>query len=288
MTDISALLATPDLIWLLLGVAGAGLFAGLIGGLFGIGGGVVIVPALIILFEALGVGETKTHVAVGTSLATIIVTSSRSLLAHMRHGEVDFQVLRGWSPYIALGAVLGAAAARFLPGHVLTVIFALGALAVAIRMAVAANGANGRAAAAPLRELPTGPARAALAGAIGLFSSLMGIGGGVMGVMALTLYGRSIHNAVATCSGFGIAIGAPGAIGFIIAGLGKEGLPPASLGYVNVLAFVVIATMTAMVAPIGARLAHRASRVLLSRVFAAYLALTAAKLLWDVFVRGAG
>ena len=284
MLDLSALLAAPDLGWLLVGVVGAGLFAGLIGGMFGIGGGVVIVPALIVLFEALGVGEVKTHVAIGTSLATIIVTSSRSLLAHARHGEVDFQVLRTWTPYIVFGAILGASIARFLPGTALTVVFAFGVLGVAIRQLMTSS--NGGGAVDPSRELPSGGLRGALATAIGLISSLMGIGGGVMGVIALTLYGRSIHNAVATCSGFGIAIGVPGAIGFMIAGLGREGLPPGSIGYVNVLAFAVIAAMTAIVAPIGARLAHRASRVLLSRVFAIYLMLTAAKLLWDVYVAG--
>lgn len=284
--ELSALFAAPDLGWLLAGVVGAGLFAGLVGGMFGIGGGVVIVPALIVLFEALGVGEVKTHVAIGTSLATIIVTSARSLWAHARHGEVDFDVLRSWSPFIVLGAILGSAAARFLPGAALTVVFALGVLGVALRLAVTT--VNGAAAPPPVRELPTGGLRGALATAIGFVSSLMGIGGGVMGVMALTLYGRNIHNAVATCSGFGIAIGAPGALGFMIAGLGQEGLPPGSIGYVNVLAFAVIAAMTAIVAPFGARLAHMASRTLLSRIFAVYLTATAIKLLWDVYSGGGG
>lgn len=257
---------TPDLLLLAAALAGAGAFAGLIAGLFGVGGGIVIVPVLFHVFGAVGADDAvRMHAAVGTSLATIIVTAIRSSLAHNARGAVDWGVLRTWAPWIALGAGAGGLVARFVPGAGLTAIFGVGALIVAARMALAGEPKPREAA------LPDGPARAGLAGLLGFSSSWLGIGGGVFGVTILTLYGRPIHQAVGTAAAFGAAVGLPGAIGFMIAGWGAAGLPPYSLGYVNLPAFAFVAVMTTIFAPIGARLAHSLSRSMLRRSFAVLL-----------------
>jgi len=271
----------PGALGLLLAMMlGVGLFAGLIGGLFGIGGGIVIVPALYFVFGLLGVPDTvNIKLAVGTSLATILVTSVRSLKTHADHGAVDFTILNGWAPWIGLGALGGAVAARFLSADVLTIVFALGALGVAVRRVF-----QGEPDERPDRAMPGGLLKDAMGIGVGFVSALMGIGGGVIGVMIMTGFGRPIHQAIATASGFGLAIAVPGALGFIGAGWGAEGLPAFSAGYVNGLAFLLIALMTAITAPIGARLAHRLDKTLLSRIFGAYLALTAVLLLRDVLV----
>ncbi|MBD0427168.1 sulfite exporter TauE/SafE family protein [Aquisalinus flavus] len=265
---------------LLLGLAGVGLFAGFLAGLFGIGGGIVIVPALYAVFGLVGVPEEeRIKAAVATSLATIIVTSLRSVTAHMKHGAVDMDLLKRWAPWIGLGAIVGAVAARFIPAEALTLIFALGALGVAIRRGLFRTREVPRASA--LAPVPGGPVAAALGGGIGFLSSLMGIGGGVLGVIVLTAYGRTIHQAIATSAGFGLAIAVPGTLGFIGAGWGITGLSPLSIGYVSLPAFALIAVMTFLTAPLGASLAHRLDKGLLNRVFAIYLGVTALLLLRD-------
>ncbi|MEM8987733.1 MAG: sulfite exporter TauE/SafE family protein [Pseudomonadota bacterium] len=256
-------------------------FAGIIGGMFGIGGGVVIVPTLFALFGALGAPDAvRMHVAIGTSLATILVTSLRSVIAHAERGAVDFQLLRQWAPLIALGAVVGAALARVISGEALTLIFAMGAMGVAVKMALSPN--QDMSGGAAEKHIPP-VVRAPLSFGIGAVSALMGIGGGIMGVMVLTMAGRTIRKAVATAAGFGVAIAVPGALGFIVAGWGAEGLPWGSLGYVNLIAFAIISVMTFLTAPTGVKIAHSVSMGLLSRSFAIYLALTSLLLFRKIF-----
>lgn len=255
-------------------LAGAGLFAGFIGGLFGVGGGAVIVPALYYVFSALGIDEgVRMHVAVGTSLSTIVSTSWRSLSAHRKAGAVDADILKSWTPWIALGAMLGAVAAGFADTHALLIVFGAGLVVVALQMGLADP--NWRVAA----ELPAGAARAGLGGAIGFFSAMMGIGGGAFGVTLMTLCGRPIHRAVATASGFGAAIALPATLGFMVAGWGRAGTPPWSLGYVSVPGFVALAALTAITAPLGARLAHTLPQRTLKRAFALVLGLLALNML---------
>ena len=252
----------------------AGAFAGVLGGLFGIGGGVVVVPALYAVFAAMNVPEAvRIKLAVGTSLATIIVTSARSLRAHARTGRVDAGLLRAWGPFIAAGAVLGAVVARLAPAGGLTLLFALGVLGIGVQRLAAP------AAPRPGAGLPSLTVQRGLALGTGLLSSLMGIGGGVFGVLLLTRFGRNVHQAVATAAGFGLAIAVPGAIGFLV--LGEGGGPWGTVGAVNLPAFVVVAAASALTAPHGARLAHALPAALLSRGFAAYLILTGALLLRD-------
>ena len=256
---------------LLAAVAAAGLFAGLIAGLFGVGGGTVIVPALFYAFAVLGLGgEQNLHTAVGSSLAVIIAVSVRSLAAHRRHGAVDEAALRDWTPWIALGAGLGAALAGAASDEGLALVYAGVALLVAAQLGLASD--RWRLAS----DLPQGWTRRGLGTGIGVASALMGVGGGALGSMLMTLCGRPIHQAVATASGFGLAIGVPAAAGFVVFGWGEEGRPPLSFGYVNIPAVIVMGVLTATAAPFGARLAHRLDKRRLRRLFALFLAMTAA------------
>jgi uncharacterized protein len=262
----------------LAGLAAAGLLAGFIGGLFGVGGGVVIVPALYLVLGALGVDEAvRMHLAIGTSLSTILATSWRSLSTHAKAGAVDFAVLRAWIPWIAVGALIGAGLAGLASTEVLLIVFGAGLLLVAAQMGL--GNPNWRL----YPELPTGAVRAAFGAGIGLLSAMMGVGGGSFGVTLMTLCGRPIHQAVATASGFGAAIALPATFGYVIAGWGRTGLPPWSAGFVSAPGFVVLAALTAITAPIGARLAHRLDQVALKRAFAIFLAITALNMLREAF-----
>ena len=261
---------------LLAAVLAAGLFAGLIAGLFGVGGGTVVVPALFYVFAALELGgESNLHVAVGSSLAVIIATSARSIAAHRKHGAVDEQVLKTWTPWVALGALAGAAVAGISSKGALSVVYAAAVTVVAAQMGLGRDSWKLGA------DLPTGWLRRLLGGLIGLLSAMMGVGGGAMGSMLMTLYGRPIHQAVATAAGFGLAIGIPAALGFIVFGWDAPGRPPLSLGYINVPAAILMALVTTTTAPFGARLAHRLDRNVLRRLFAVFLLLTAASVVYE-------
>ncbi|MEL7465547.1 MAG: sulfite exporter TauE/SafE family protein [Pseudomonadota bacterium] len=247
-----------------------GAFAGALAGLLGVGGGIVIVGALFYVFSALGYSaETMMHVCVATSLATIVVTSARSLQAHWRRGAVDTALLKGWGPGLVVGACLGVLAAEGLKSEALMLIFAVIAFLVALHMAF--GSAAWRLSEAP----PTGARRIGVSGGVGFLSTLMGIGGGTFGVPLLTLYNVTVHRAVATSAGFGLIIALPSALGFIVAGWGAEARPPFTLGYVNLPAFAIIVPMTVLCAPYGARLAHSINPRPLKLVFALFLAVTA-------------
>lgn len=271
-------MALPDpasLAGLVVATAAAGIFAGLIAGLFGVGGGTVIVPALFYAFAVLGLGgEANLHVAIGTSLAVIIASSWRSLRAHRTHGAVDETVLRTWSPWVALGGAIGAVVAGVISKA------ALGAVYAVVVAVVAAHMAFWREDRPLAKDLPTGGARGLVATVIGALSAMMGVGGGAMGAMVMTLCGRPIHQAVATASGFGLAIGIPAALGFVISGWGAAERPPLSLGYVNLPGAAILALLTTTAAPYGAKLAHSLDRRTLRRAFAAFLAVTAVSVAW--------
>jgi uncharacterized membrane protein YfcA len=265
---------TGELLSFVAALCAAGLVAGFVGGLFGIGGGVIVVPALYYVLTALGVDEgVRMHVAVGTSLSTIVSTSWRSLATHVKAGAVDADILRTWMPWIALGAVAGSIAAGAADTKTLLAVFGGGLLLIALQMGFADPTWR----LAP--DLPAGAVRALLAAGVGFLSAMMGIGGGAFGVTLMTLCGRPIHQAVATASGFGAAIAAPAAIGFIISGWGNESAPPLSLGFVSGPGFIVLAAFTALTAPFGARLAHRLPQLALKRAFAFFLALVALNML---------
>jgi uncharacterized membrane protein YfcA len=268
-----------DEIWVLVAaLAAAGAFAGLIAGLFGIGGGVVMVPAMYYVFNALGYGGDKVmHVAIGTSLAVIVATSLRSVSAHAKHGAVDFAVLRAWVPWIVIGTLLGSVVADHAPGRVLTGLFGGMALILSLQFFF------GRPDWTLSDEMPKGVPRAGLGATIGMLSAMMGIGGGVFGVTLMTLCGKTVHRAVATAAGFGVAIGVPGAIGYILNGWGEQAVPY-SIGYVNAPGFALLAGSAFFVAPIGARLAHNLPARRLKQFFAVGLVAVGAMLLREALI----
>lgn len=247
----------------------AGLVAGFAAGMFGIGGGFVVVPALYLVLPLLG-GDPReyAHVAIGTSAATIIVTSIRSLRSHARRGAVEFEVLRTWAPWLILGDAIGVVLASRFDGRALLFVFGAGVLLMAVNFLVPRLGNH-----VVSDTMPGGVARIGIAGGLGTFSSLLGIGGGTIAIMVMTLCGRTIHRAIATASGIGTMIAIPSAIGFVLIGLGTPGLPWGSLGYVNVPATIAIASMSVLTAPLGVAAAHSLDAALLKRVFGVYLVL---------------
>ncbi len=245
----------------------AGLAAGFAAGLFGIGGGFVVVPALLVVLPLLGGDKAQyAHVAIGTSAATIILTSLRSLRAHARRGAVEFEVLRSWAPWLVLGCGVGVALADRVDGHVLLLIFGIGVTLMALHFLVPRVGDR-----VLSDAMPGGVARVSIAGGLGAFSSLLGIGGGTIAIMVMTLCGRTIHRAIATASGVGTLIAVPSAIGFAIIGFREPGLPWGSLGYVNLPATAAIASTSMLTAPYGVAAAHSLDARLLKRVFGVYL-----------------
>jgi len=257
----------------LLLLLGMGALAGLLAGLLGIGGGIIIVPLLALVFEAQGVDTgVRMHVAIGTSLATIMVTSLASIRAHQRRGAVDWQVFRHITPGIFAGALAGAAIADFTPGPVLRIAFGVFMLLVAAQMALGNV-------APPHRRLP-GRAGLALAGlVIGTVAALMGVGGGSMTVPFLTWCNVEVRRAVATSAAIGLPIAVAGTAGFLVGGWDAPGRPPWSLGHVNLPAFLGIVVASTLCAPVGVRLAHTVPPRVLERLFAALLLVLGLRLL---------
>ena len=253
-----------------------GALAGLLAGLLGVGGGIVIVPVLFLLLPLLGVHESVLmHLAVGTSLATIIPTSIISALAHHKRGGVDFALLKSWGPAIFVGVIGGAYFGSTVKGEVLTLIFAVVAILVAINMAFRKEGmilAN---------ALPSGITRHALALVVGMFSVVMGIGGGTLSVPILSAFNYPIRRAVGTASAIGLIIALPGSISFILSGLGNADLPPGSLGYANLAGFALIVPTTMLMAPVGVKLAHSINPTNLRKAFAFFLLLTSLRMFYS-------
>jgi uncharacterized membrane protein YfcA len=265
-----------DLITLVIALLGAGLVTGLLAGMFGVGGGAVIVPVLYQIFGFLGVPEdVRMHLCVGTSLAIIIPTSIQSFRTHYSKGKVLMDVLKLWAVPVVLSVLAGGAIAAFAPALVLKLVFIAVALSNAIKLL------SGRDDWRIAPELPDPLGMRAYGVLIGLASSLMGIGGGAISNMILSLHGKAIHNAVATSSGLGVLISVPGAIAYIAAGWPKMAmLPPLSLGFVSLLGFALIAPTSTLVAPLGARLAHSMPKRRLEIAFGVFLLLVSARFIW--------
>jgi uncharacterized membrane protein YfcA len=267
--------------WILLALAmlATGCVAGVLAGLFGIGGGIVIVPVLEAVLGFLGVDAAiRMHVAVATSLATIIPTSLSSARAHHRRGAVNFEVIKRWAVFILIGALLGAWIASQVHSRVLAGVFATLALLVAAKMVLFPESRN------LTDSVPRAPWMIAIPTAIGCFSSMMGIGGGTFSVMTLTLFNEPIHRAVGTAALFGLVISLPGTIGFILTGWQDPRLPPASLGYVNLLGLAAIAPTTVLAAPLGARIAHAFPAKRLSILFGVFLVVVSMRLFYRALV----
>jgi len=259
---------------LLLGMGG---LAGLMAGLLGIGGGIIIVPVLALVFQGQGVDHSVLmHVAIGTSLGTIVITSLSSIRAHHKRGAIDWQVFRHITPGILVGALLGSAIAKLLAGETLHLAFAIFMLLVAAQMA-RGNVAK------PHRHLPGRTGMLVAGGVIGTISSLMGVGGGSMSVPFLTWCNMAVRNAVATSAAIGLPIAVGGAIGFLVSGWGVPERPLYSVGFINLPAFAGIVVASTLFAPLGARIAHTIPPATLKRVFAVFLAVLGMKMLYSLY-----
>ena len=257
-------------------VAGAAI--GFLAGLFGVGGGAVSVPVFYEIFGALGYPpEVAMPVAIGTSLAVIVPTTISAARGHHRKGTLDVDVLRVWAVPILIGVILGAFVARFATPVVFQSVFVVVAVINALKLLTGGKGWK-------LRETLPGPLAMRLGGAtIGLLSSIMGIGGGALSNLFLTLQGMPIHRAVSTAAGVGVLIAIPGTIGYVFAGLGKSGLPPGSLGFVSLTAFALTIPTSLLTTRFGVALAHRLSRRALEIAFGSFLLLVAGRFLWAIF-----
>lgn len=249
-----------------------GAFAGILAGLLGAGGGLVLVPAFFYVFTLLGYDSPQLmQLCLGTSLATIIVTSLRSVIAHDKKGAVEWDILKGWGIGIALGAIMGVLVATALRSEILQAIF--GILAVIVGLYLTFGRHHWRLG----NRMPTGIARAVLSPAIGFLSVLMGIGGGSFGVPTMTLFNVPIHKAVATAAGFGVIIAVPSVIAFLFVDIAVA--PPFTVGAVNFLAFGAVIATSLITAPWGAALAHKMDPGPLKRTFGIFLILVALNML---------
>src|SRR6185295_8042606 len=213
----------------------AGAISGVLAGLFGIGGGTVIVPAMYQALTVLGVDEAvRMHISVATSVGVIVPTSIRSFLAHRKRGVVDMALLRSWLVPVPIGAVLAAIVAAAISGQTLRLIFATLAVVFGLRLIFATQTWQIG------DELPGEPVRGIVGVVIGFLATLMGIGGGILNNTFMTLYGRSMHQAVATSAGVGVLVSIPAIVGYIWAGWGNPSLPPFSAGFVNLLALALL------------------------------------------------
>jgi uncharacterized membrane protein YfcA len=257
---------------LLLLLLAIGALAGVLAGLLGVGGGIVLVPAFYYTFAGLGYesGELM-QVCLATSLATIIVTSARSVASHHKRDAVNWEILKTWAPGIVAGAIIGVLVAAGLRSTTLQMIFGVLAFAIGLYMLF------GNAAWRIADEMPMGPLRWILSPLVGFLSVLMGIGGGSFGVPIMTLHGVAIHRAVATAAGFGFIIAVPSVVGFLFVDV--IGAPPWTLGAVNIPAFLIVIAMTLITAPLGAKIAHALDPKPLKRVFGVFLTLVALNML---------
>jgi uncharacterized membrane protein YfcA len=251
--------------------------AGMMAGLLGIGGGALIVPVLVIVFERQGVNPgIIMQLALGTSLATIVFTAISSILAHQKRGAVNWVIFRQIAPGIVVGTLLGSLVADALSSHVLRWMF------VVFMFAVAAQMSRGTMVIAAHAKLPGRVGMSAAGSIIGVASALFGIGGGSLSVPFQTWCGVPAKQAVATSSAIGLPIALSGTVGFIAAGLGEPGLPAWSIGYVVLPAFAGVVTGSTLAAPFGARLAHRLSDATLRRVFAVFVTVLGLRMLWGL------
>jgi uncharacterized protein len=260
--------APGELAILAAAIAGGGVLTGILAGLFGIGGGGIIVPVLYEVFRALGVSEdVRMQLCIGTSLAIIVPTTFRSYFTHRAEGIGLDGVVRLWTIPAIIGVATGAAIAAVAPAAVFKVAFAIIAALIAIKLLFGGDRWELG------KQLPGRTPMLFYGYLVGLCSSLMGVSGGSVSNMILTLYGTSIHAAVATSAGLGVPIALAGTIGFMLAGLPHQNLmPPLSIGYVSVLGFVLMAPISSFVAGYGARLAHATPRRTLEIVFGLFLA----------------
>jgi uncharacterized membrane protein YfcA len=262
-----------ELVWLAAAILGAGIVTGLLAGLFGIGGGAVILPVLYEVFRILDVPEAvRMQLCIGTSMAIIVPTALRSYWAHRARGLVIPGVLRSWALPAVAGVAAGSVAAALAPPSVFKLAFVL------IAGTIAAKLLAGRENWVLANNLPSRLTMSCWGFLIGLASSLMGISGGSLATIVMTLYGKPLHNAVATSAGLGVPITIAGTLGYVLAGLPHQAaLPPLSIGFVSVIGVALIAPISSYIAPFGARLAHALPRRRLEIGFGLFLLIASAR-----------
>lgn len=264
----------------------AGSVAGVLAGLFGIGGGMVIVSALVWVFSYQGIApEVVPHLAVGTSLATIIVTSISSLSAHHKRGAVQWSIWRHMAPGLVLGSLVGAYIAARIQGQMLQAIIGMGAFAIGLKMLFIKTQLNAE---TDLGKLPSAKVQAATGGFIGVVSAVFGIGGGTLTVPFLSSFGLKMQHAIGTSAACGLPIAAAGALGFAWFGqrIDPALMPKGSVGFVHLVAFFGVSLASFFTAKLGARLAHRLPAATLKKAFACLLLVVGAQLIWDAGVLG--
>jgi uncharacterized membrane protein YfcA len=257
---------------LLLVVVGA--LAGFLAGLFGIGGGAILVPVFYECFRLAGVPiEVRMPLCVGTSLAIIIPTSIRSYRAHHARGAVDTEILHAWWLLILFGVLAGSVIARYAPERLFKIVFVMVAYFAAARLLAAKETWKFG------DDLPKGPVMRLFGFLVGLLATLMGVGGGLFANLLMTFYGRPIHQGVATSSAIAVLVSIPGALGYVYAGWPAAAhypdvlalQSPLALGYVSLIGAVLVMPTSLLTAPLGVRVAHAMSKKTLERSYGAYL-----------------
>jgi len=266
-----------ELLVYFLGLLITGVVGGLIAGLFGVGGGIVIVPILFWIFTSLNFpNEILMHMAIGSSLATIIPTSISSARAHYHRGSIEIDIIKKWAPGIFLGAIIGGLSGKYFSVNELKYLFASIAFLVALNMFFKE----------PLRLGNNFPKSRLLniimSSLIGLVSSLMGVGAGTLGVPALVALSVPIHKAIGTAAALGLFIAVPATLGLAFSGFNIPNRPPMSIGYVNLIAFFIMFPLTVFFAPVGVKLAHRINQRALKSIFGIFLIITSIKMLSSI------
>jgi uncharacterized membrane protein YfcA len=266
-----------ELLVYFIGLLITGVIGGLIAGLFGVGGGIVIVPILFWIFTSLNFpNEILMHMAIGSSLATIIPTSISSARAHYHRGSIEIDIIKKWASGVFLGAIVGGLSGKYFSVNELKYLFASIAFLVALNMFFKE----------PLRLGNNFPKSRLLniimSSLIGLVSSLMGVGAGTLGVPALVALSVPIHKAIGTAAALGLFIAVPATLGLAFSGFNIPNRPPMSIGYVNLIAFFIMFPLTVFFAPVGVKLAHRINQRALKSIFGIFLIITSIKMLSSI------
>tara|TARA_B110000881_G_scaffold214277_1_gene226454 strand:- start:134 stop:964 length:831 start_codon:yes stop_codon:yes gene_type:complete len=262
-----------------LALVGTGVFAGILAGLLGVGGGIVIVPVLFFLFQSFGVSsESAMLVATATSLATIIPTSISSIRSHNKKGNVDFALLKRWAVFILIGVMGGSCLVTYVDGTILTMMFGVIAVLSALNMLFRTGKS------ALYQKFPGTAGQAVMSTSIGFFSSMVGIGGGTISVPLLTLYSYPTHKAVGTAAAIGLIISLPATLTMLTLGSTPSDAPAGTFGLVNLFGFLCIVPLTVLFAPVGVSMATKLDAIKLKRIFSLVLLLTGLRMLVQVFL----
>ena len=262
-----------------LALVATGVFAGILAGLLGVGGGIVIVPVLFFLFQSFGVSpESAMLVATATSLATIVPTSISSIRSHHQKGNVDFELLKRWAVFILIGVLVGSWSVTRVDGTLLTILFGVIATLSALNMLFRTGKS------ALFQQLPGTAGQTVMGTSVGFFSSMVGIGGGTISVPLLTYYNYPAHKAVGTAAAIGLIISLPGALTMLALGTTPVDAPAGTFGLVNLVGFLCIVPLTVLFAPVGASLAAKLDAKKLKKVFAVVLLITGLRMLGQLFL----